>query len=661
MESRIKELCMLLNKWSHHYYVLDDPIVSDFTYDASYQELAQLESAHPGCILPESPTQRVGDKVKSNLPTIKHALPMLSLENAFSDEDVGVFFNKIGNVELVAEPKLDGIAVSLRYVDSVLVSAATRGDGMVGEDITHNVKAIKAIPLKLARDVPGVFEVRGEITMPKREFERINEERMKCGESLFANPRNAAAGTMRQLDPSIVFGRQLSFDAYAIGECSTEMKDGTHMEMLNTLQVYGFKMNGLQGVVSSFDDICDYYKCIENMRHDLAMDIDGIVFKVNSYSIQQVLGNGRKFPKWAIARKFPAQQNDTILNDVVFQVGRTGAVTPVGKLNPVNICGVTVSSATMHNMDEVNRLGVAIGDTVLVERAGDVIPKIVKVMQQGEHRKPIVMPNKCPSCGSSVERDVIEMKGKLVEQTTYRCTGGYGCDKQALGLIIHFAAKKQMNIMNMGESLVTSLYNTGAIKTVADIYKLTTSDIAVLPGNGVRSANKVLTSVENAKTVELKVLLKSLGIREVGTANGDLLAKEFTSLSKVMSATIAELERIPNFGKVTAKNVYDFFRNDNNKKVISGLIDSGMKVLDYVTQDTGLRLAGQTWVVTGVLSKPRDDIKALLESHGAKISNTVSKNTTYLLAGEKAGSKLTKAINTGVAVVSEVDLESILE
>lgn len=660
VQERMDHLIAVISQYDYEYYVLDDPKVSDATYDELFSELKGLERQHPELVRSDSPTQRVGGHPIDAFSQVSHERPMLSLDNAFSDEDLGDFFDRCESTlgrkpEYVGELKIDGLAMSLLYEDGILVRAATRGDGVVGEDVTHNARVIRAIPLRLhGNNVPRRVEVRGEAFMPHQAFEMLNERRAREGEKLFVNARNAAAGSMRQLDPKLTAKRGLGFIAYGLGTLEGAERPTSHSDALSFLENMGFRKHPHTTSFETFDQAVEHYNRILELRNDLEMDIDGIVYKVDGYADQEALGFISRAPRWAMARKFPAQQKETVINDVLFPVGRTGAITPKAELEPVFVGGVTVSNATLHNMDEVERLGVSIGDTVMVERAGDVIPKIVKVMEKSEAGQPIIMPTECPSCGSRVERPAGE--------SVYRCTGGLICEAQVTEAIKHFISKSCLNIDGFGEKLVEALFEAGKIKTLSDIFRLTKADIMSLPRQGERSAEKVIQAIEAAKTTTLAKFVQGLGIRGVGESTARQLAKHFQTLEAIQNASSEALEAIDDMGPITARHIRRFFELEVNTGEINDMMAMGLNWDDTQTAEPvnhSVSLEGETWVVTGTLTgMGRDEAKALLQSLGAKVSGSVSKKTTVVLCGESAGSKLTKAQELGVRVMLDDEFQS---
>jgi DNA ligase (NAD+) len=651
-----EQLVERINLWNHAYYVLDDPLVDDAIYDQVFRELLALEAENPELVSPESPTQRVGAKPIDEFKKVEHGVKMLSLANAFSIEETYDFFDKAAkelDVEssafaIFSEPKLDGLAITIHYHHGLLSYAATRGDGQVGEDVTHNIKTIKSVPLKLATDFPPEkLEVRGEVFMPKAAFEKLNHLAEQQNSKVFVNPRNAAAGTVRQMNPKIAASRDLQFIPYSVGEYQGEREFTRHSEMIEYLISLGFRRNPhCYAFSGSLDAFTQNYQVMESVRLTLPMEIDGVVYKIDDLATQNALGFISRCPKWAIARKFPAQQATTQLLDVDFQVGRTGVLTPVARLEPVFVAGVTVSNATLHNMDEINRLGLCIGDSVEIQRAGDVIPKVVKVIKQGENRKPIIMPECCPVCDSVV----IRSEG----QAAFRCTGGLSCAAQAAERIEHYASRRCMNIVNLGTRLIETLHDKGVLKTIADIYKIRLEDIASLEGQGEKSAQNVLDSIEASKTTKLSTFLAALGIPDVGEGGSKNVAKYFKNLPAIQAASVEQLMQVPDVGPVTAKSIADFFQDEKNQAIVADIISAGVNWEDEQHQPAQAQpLAGQTWVLTGTMTMPRQEAKALLESLGAKVAGSVSKKTDCVVAGAEAGSKLTKAQELGISVMDE--------
>ena len=659
MQTRYNDLVAKINQWDYEYYVLDNPSVSDPEYDQVFRQLLEMEANNPELTTPESPSQRVGAKPIDEFRKIEHTVKMLSLANAFSLEETFGFFEKAAkdlelspaSLELFSEPKLDGLAISIHYEKGLLSYAATRGDGQVGEDVTHTIRTVKSVPLKLAiPNPPEKLDVRGEVFMPKAAFEKINRQAVQNDSKVFVNPRNAAAGTIRQMNPKIAAERDLQFIPYGLGEYEGEQQFTRHSEILAYLHRLGFRKNPhCYAFLGSFEAFEKNYQVMEQTREKLPMQIDGIVYKVDSLELQTALGFIARSPKWAVARKFPAENMVTQLLSVDFQVGRTGVLTPVARLEPVFVGGVTVSNATLHNMDEIERLGLGIGDSIEIQRAGDVIPKVVKVVATGTHRAPIVMPVRCPVCDAAVER--------TEGQAAFRCTGGLTCAAQGAERIKHYASRRFMNITNLGTKLIELLYSKGCLNTIADIYSLKLSDIADLEGQGEKSAQNVLASIDASKSTKLGTFLGALGIHEVGEEGAKSIAKYFKNLDAIAHASFEDLMQVPDIGPVMATNVVNFFKDEKNQAIIAKIIGAGVCWEDEANEPVKQqRLAGQTWVLTGTLQQmPRNEAKALLESLGAKVAGSVSKKTTCVVAGQDAGSKLANAQALGIKVLDETE------
>ena len=657
---RADELHRLIEHHNHRYYVLDDPEVPDAEYDRLMRELESLEAGYPDLITADSPTQRVSGTPMDGFVTVRHRIPMLSLGNAFSEEEVADFYRRVSqglerdDICFAAEPKLDGVAISLTYIDGLLTTAATRGDGERGEDVTSNVRTIGAVPLKLhGTGWPSLLEVRGEIYMPRSGFEAFNRRALEQGEKPLVNPRNGAAGSLRQLDPQLTAKRPLAFFAY-----NTATRDNlpdTQYETLARLKDWGFPVNPEIKRVQGLSGCLEYHSRMEALRPELGYDIDGVVYKVDRFDQQGFLGFVSKAPRWALAHKFPAEEEITRLLAIDIQVGRTGALTPVARLEPVFVGGVTVTNATLHNEDEIRRKDVRAGDWVVVRRAGDVIPEVARAMhQRRESDLPeFRMPETCPECGSAVER----IEGEAVT----RCTGGLSCPAQIKHGIRHFATRKAMDIEGLGDKLVDQFVEEGLIKTVADLYRLSREQIASLERMGGKSAENLLNALEASKKPPLDRLLYALGIREVGEVTAHSLAAHFGSMEALRQASEESLTEVSDVGPIVASHVAAFFQQENNIQVIQALSDAGVdwQPLEDITGNQPL--AGEIWVLTGALSMPRIQAKNLLESLGAKVTGSVSAKTSTLLAGEAAGSKLTRAQKLGVKVISESDFVEYLE
>jgi len=661
---RVEELYALLTRYNREYYELDRPSVPDAEYDRLFRELVALEQSHPELRHPHSPTQKVGGQALAAFTQVEHEMPMLSLDNAFSEEEFDAFIQRVierldsaSDVAFCCEPKLDGAAVSILYEQGKLVRAATRGDGQTGEDITANVRTIRNVPLQLQGDFPARVEVRGEVFMPIHAFEAYNQQALAAGEKTFANPRNAAAGSLRQLDSHITAKRPLHFYAYSMGIVSDEVElADTHYGRLQQLQQWGLPISAEVKTVAKPDDCKAYYEDILNRRASLRYEIDGIVLKVNSLAQQLDLGFVSRAPRWAIAWKFPAQEELTVIRGVDFQVGRTGAITPVARLEPVAVGGVVVSNATLHNADEIARLDIRIGDTVIIRRAGDVIPQVVQVVHE---RRPaaareIEFPTHCPVCESHVER----AEGEAVS----RCTGGLICAAQRREAIKHFASRKAMDIDGLGDKLIEQLVEREWVQSPADLFRLSVRELAHLPRMGDKSAEKISAAIAACKTTTLPRFLYALGIREVGEATAPNLASHFGSFDAIQAADMTALEQVADVGQVVASHIYQFFREPHNQKVISELLELGIQwpAVEKLAANEAT-LAGHTYVLTGTLTQmTRDEAKQALQARGAKVSGSVSAKTTAVIAGDNAGSKLTKAEQLGVTVLSEADLLDLL-
>ena len=658
LQQQIDTLRQDLRRYEYEYHVLDNPTIPDAEYDRLFHQLKALEAAHPELITADSPTQRVGAKPLSGFAQIRHEIPMLSLDNAFSDEEFYAFVKRIEDrlirlpepLTFCCEPKLDGLAVSILYVNGVLTQAATRGDGTTGEDITANIRTIRNIPLQLLMDNPPVrLEVRGEVFMPHAGFERLNQQALEKGEKTFANPRNAAAGSLRQLDPKITSKRPLVLNAYGIGIAEGVDLPNTHYDRLQWLKSIGIPVNPEIRLCNGTDEVLDFYRDIQNKRSSLGYDIDGTVLKINDIALQEKLGFISKAPRWAIAYKFPAQEELTRLNDVEFQVGRTGAITPVAKLEPVFVAGVTVSNATLHNGDEIERLDIAIGDTVVIRRAGDVIPQIIGVLhdRRPADARPIIFPKTCPVCDSAIVR----IEGEAVA----RCTGGLFCAAQRKEALKHFVSRKAMDIDGVGGKLIEQLVDRELVHTPADLFKLDLTTLTRLERMGTKSAENALASLEKAKNTTLARFIFALGIREVGEATALNLANHFKTLEALQNADLEALQQVPDVGEVVANRILAFWHEPHNVAVVNDLIAQGVHWETVETKEvTENRFKGKTVVLTGTLTQMgRNEAKALLQDMGAKVSGSVSAKTDFVIAGDAAGSKLTKAQELGVTVLTE--------
>ena len=658
LQQQIDTLRQDLRRYEYEYHVLDNPTIPDAEYDRLFHQLKALEATHPELITADSPTQRVGAKPLSGFAQIRHEIPMLSLDNAFSDEEFYAFVKRIEDrlirlpepLTFCCEPKLDGLAVSILYVNGILTQAATRGDGATGEDITANIRTIRNIPLQLLMDNPPArLEVRGEVFMPHAGFERLNQQALEKGEKTFANPRNAAAGSLRQLDPKITSKRPLVLNAYGIGIAEGVDLPNTHYDRLQWLKSIGIPVNPEIRLCNGTDEVLDFYRDIQNKRSALGYDIDGTVLKINDIALQEKLGFISKAPRWAIAYKFPAQEELTRLNDVEFQVGRTGAITPVAKLEPVFVAGVTVSNATLHNGDEIERLDIAIGDTVVIRRAGDVIPQIIGVLhdRRPADARPIIFPKTCPVCDSAIVR----IEGEAVA----RCTGGLFCAAQRKEALKHFVSRKAMDIDGVGGKLIEQLVDRELVHTPADLFKLDLTTLTRLERMGAKSAENALASLEKAKNTTLARFIFALGIREVGEATALNLANHFKTLEALQNADLEALQQVPDVGEVVANRILAFWHEPHNVAVVNDLIAQGVHWETVETKEvTENRFKGKTVVLTGTLTQMgRNEAKALLQDMGAKVSGSVSAKTDFVIAGDAAGSKLTKAQELGVTVLTE--------
>ena len=650
---RCAKLREQIEEHNYRYYVQDDPTITDAEYDRLMQELIELESKHPELVTPDSPTQRVGAAPLDEFAEVKHIIPMLSLSNAFDEDEMRSFDKRVREkldvdiVDYAAETKLDGLAISLLYEKGRLVCGATRGDGMTGEDVTHNIRTIKSIPLHLKGNFPEKLEIRGEVFMNKEGFIKLNNEQKKINGKIFANPRNAAAGSLRQLDPSITAKRPLLFFGYAIGLCDGMEKAGNQTGILKMLKKWGIPVSHETRLVSGFDGCFEYYQDIGKRRAQLPYEIDGVVFKVNDFNLQEALGYVSRAPRWAIAWKYPSEEVMTRVTDIEVQVGRTGALTPVARLEPVYVGGVTVTNATLHNEDEIKRKDIRIGDTVIIRRAGDVIPEVVNVVidKRPRHTRKFHMPDDCPICGSRVEK----IEGEAIS----RCSGGLFCLAQQVQSIIHFASRRAMDIEGLGDKLVEQLVEKGFVKKVSDLYSLTIDQLAGLERMGMKSAANIIEARENSKKTTLNRFLYALGIREVGEATARTLADHFITLDAVMHAKPDDLEKVPDIGPVVARHIHSFFSEKHNQDVIERLLDAGIHWPE-IEKKNNLVFSGKTFVLTGTLENmTRDEAKDYLQSLGAKVTGSVSAKTDYVIAGAEPGSKFEKAQQLGVRIMDE--------
>ena len=669
MESNEQKLTELRTTLRHHeylYHVMDTPEIPDAEYDRLMRELRELEAQHPELITPDSPTQRVGAAPLASFSQIRHEVPMLSLDNVFDEESFLAFNKRVqdrlknsDDLTYCCELKLDGLAVSILYENGLLVQAATRGDGTTGEDITSNVRTIRAIPLKLRGDnIPQRLEVRGEVFLPQAGFEKINEEARRTGGKVFANPRNAAAGSLRQLDPRITAKRPLTFFCYGVGVLEGGELPASHSARLQQFKFWGLPVSERVKLCHTPEEVLTYYRKVEEDRPNLGFDIDGVVIKVDSLALQEQLGFVARAPRWAVAFKFPAQEQMTFVRDVEFQVGRTGAITPVARLEPVHVAGVLVSNATLHNADEIERLGLRIGDKVVIRRAGDVIPQVVNVVlsERPEETREIVFPTHCPVCHSDVER----VEGEVVT----RCTGGLICGAQRKEALKHFVSRRALDVDGMGDKIIDQLVEKEYVHTPADLFQLTPGKLTGLDRMGPKSAQNVVDALEKSKETTFARFLYALGIREVGEATAAGLAAHFGTIEALEQASIDDLQKVPDVGIVVATHVRNFFAEESNREVIAQLRKEGVRWPAPVVvnaEEIDSPFAGKTVVLTGSLSQlSRDDAKARLVALGAKVAGSVSKKTDLVIAGEAAGSKLAKAQELGIAVIDEDEMLRLL-
>jgi DNA ligase (NAD+) len=670
---RAEQLRAILHEHAHRYYVLDEPTIPDAEYDRLFQELQALEARHPDLLTPDSPTQRVGGRVLDQFVTVRHAMPMLSIRTETDTQASGaenfdarvrkeLGLDEVASaVEYVAEPKFDGLAMSLRYEKGVLVQAATRGDGELGEDVSQNIRTIGQIPLSLPNTAPEILEVRGEVYMRRDDFESLNQKQRERSQKAFVNTRNAAAGAVRQLDPAIAAQRPLSFFAYGLGQITPPESGGpafaTHFEMLQALKAWGFPVSDLVKVAKGASELVGYYEAIGHQRDGLGFDIDGVVYKVNSLALQRRMGFVTREPRWAVAHKFPAQEQLTTVLGIEVQVGRTGKLTPVAKLAPVFVGGVTVTNATLHNEDEARRKDVRVGDTVIVRRAGDVIPEVVSVLfdKRVEGATEFRMPRNCPVCGSAAVREEGE--------ADYRCTGGLFCSAQRKQAILHFAQRRAVEIEGLGDKLVDQLVDAQVIRTLPDLYRLGLTSLASLDRMAEKSAQNILEALQKSKQTTLPKFLFGLGIRHVGEATAKALARHFGSLDAIMDASVEQLLDVGDVGPIVAQSLRTFFDQTHNREVVEQLRACGLNWEEGAPLlITPKPLTGKTFVITGTLpTLSRDEAKDLIEAAGGKVAGSVSKKTTCVVAGTEAGSKLEKALTLGVRVIDEAGLKELLD
>jgi DNA ligase (NAD+) len=652
---RAEKLRRAIERHNRLYYNEAEPEISDAEYDRLFQELVKLETEHPGLLTPDSPTHRVGFKPSEEFAPVTHRVPMLSLANAFDEEDVAAFDRRVRegleteNVEYAAELKFDGLAITLAYEDGIFVRGATRGDGTTGEDVTPNLRTVRTIPLRLeGRKSPKLLEVRGEVLMTRKDFEIINKRALEAGEKTFVNPRNAAAGGLRQLDPRLTAQRRLSFFAYGVGASEGFDLPPTHSRLLDALEALGFPVAKDRKTVKGVEGLLRFYREAGEKRAKLPYDIDGVVYKVNRFADQQKLGFVSRAPRWAVAHKFPAEEATTELLDIDFQVGRTGAITPVARLKPVFVGGTTIVNATLHNEDEIRRKDIWKGDTVVVRRAGDVIPEVARVAKKGDRDRPFRMPSKCPVCGSAVE--------KSEDEAVARCTGGLFCPAQRKQALLHFASRRAMDIEGLGDKLVDQLVEGGIVRTPADLYKLGIVKLAALERMAEKSAANVNEAIEKSKDTTLGRFIYALGIRNVGEVTAKDLARHFGGLDALMDASVEQLQEAPDVGPVVAESIAGFFRERHNREVIEQLRAAGVKWKEGAPERaaTSGPFAGKIVVLTGTLAAmTRDEAKERIEAAGGRITGSVSKKTDFVVAGAEAGSKLDKASELGVKVLDE--------
>ena len=664
LEKKTESLREKIRHHEYRYYVLDNPEITDAEFDVLMNELKKLEAQHPELITPDSPTQRVGGKPREGFAKAKHSSPMLSLDNAYSEEELRNWERRVhelsgrSDVEYMCELKLDGMSLALHYADGHLERGITRGDGNIGEDVTSNVRTVRSVPLSISKEklkkagIPADFEVRGEMLMPIAAFRKLNEERQQQGLATFANPRNFAAGTVRQLEPSVTAQRRMDYFAYMLRKDGRTYFD-RQSKAMDALEAAGFKVNTNRKLAKNLEEVWKFIQSWEGKRESLPYEIDGIVVKVDRTALQRELGFTGKAPRWAIAYKYAARGAVTKVEDIVPQVGRTGKLTPVAWLTPVPIGGTTVSRATLHNMDEIERLGVKIGDWVEVERGGDVIPKVVKVVEDGDHprgHKQFEMPEHCPVCGGNVVRTPGE--------ADHRCVNA-NCPAKLQGTILHFASRHVMDIDGLGESLVNQLTERGLVRNVADLYRLTKADLLTLERMGDKSAENVLREIADSKKLPLERVIYGLGIRFVGERTAQFLAEHFGSLDAIMKASAEELEEVNEVGPRIAESIVEFFADEHNRKLVGDLRKAGLTFTGQ-KKEKGTKLAGKTFVLTGTLARhTRDEAKKMIEDAGGRVSGSVSKKTDYVVAGADAGSKLDKARELGVAVIGEEEMEEL--
>ena len=655
IKKRIKELRSLIEKHNYHYYILDDPLISDNEWDNLFKELESIEREYPDLVEKNSPTQRVGATPINNFKTIKHRTPMLSLSNAMSNDELILFdermkklLNSSNDIEYMAEPKLDGIGVELIYEGGVFTSGLTRGDGFEGEDITQNLRTIRSLPLKLlGQEHPKLLEIRGEVFIRKKDFKKLNKDQESNNSQLFANPRNAAAGSLRQLDPSITAKRPLSIYCYEPG-ISQGIEYKTHDDFLKNIANFGLPVNPLIEKIIGIKNIIRYHNNLEKIREKLEYEIDGTVFKINNYNERKKAGSRSRSPRWAIAGKFKAQQATSIIKDIIIQVGRTGALTPVARVKPVFVSGVTVSNVTLHNQDEIDRKDIRLGDKVLIERSGDVIPKIVKVIErENQNSIKFKIDNICPSCGQKTR--------KQNDEAIIRCNNFY-CPSQVLGRIQHYCSKLAMNIEGLGEKIVEQLIENKLVKNIDDLYLIKKNEISKLDGLGERSAKNIIDSINNSKETTFSKFVYALGIRNVGEHTSKLLEKKFKGdMERFKNATEIGLLEVDEIGEIVARSIVSFWKDEKNSTMVQNCLNRGV-IINRPIDSLSNKFSDKVFVFTGALSMmSRKDAKALVEGSGGQTKNSITKKTTYLVAGENSGSKLDKAKELGISILSEKD------
>ena len=663
-KEQIRKLIDEINRHDYQYHSLDKPLISDDEYDGLFNKLLQLEKEYPDEVLPESPTQRVGSEPIGSFNQVEHSKPMLSLENAFIDDELDSFDKRIGDkigttdpIVYVSEPKIDGVAISLKYLNGSLDVATTRGDGFFGEDVTHNIKTIKSIPLKLVNSKPpSLIEVRGEVFISKSDFKQMNDDLIAQSLKPFANPRNAAAGSIRQHDPKITNKRPLKFIAHGYGLIDLDQPLETYYEVIQFINTLGLPISKELNLCMNINDCKKYYERILNIRDTLDYEIDGVVYKVNNINDQDKLGFVSRAPRWAIAHKFSSGQVETTITDIEFQVGRTGALTPVAKLKPVIVSGVTVSNATLHNMDEIKRKDIRIGDSVFIRRAGDVIPEVVKIIlkKRPSSSKNIQAPKACPSCGSPATREDGE--------AAYKCSGGLKCKAQLREYLKHFVSRKAFDIDGLGEKIIDQLLENQLVNSTSDFFNLNIEDIVKLERMAEKSSINLISSINNAKQIDFNRFIYGLGINDVGETTAKTLANQYKNIDELIQTTTNELETINDIGPIVANNIFDFFKNESNIKNINQLFKLGV-IIKYPNHiNNNGPLSGQTFVITGRLeNQSRESAEKSIEGLGGSVTSSISKNTNNLIVGDKPGSKLKKAQKLNINIINEINFEKIID